>query len=48
MNFSSSVTVKKKERKYLARNKSFDFEKLDFNHCRGQRVNLQVDLITKK
>ena len=42
VDFSSSVTVKKPAIKVLT------FEKLDVNHCRGERVNLQVDLMAKR
>ena len=48
MDFSSSVTVKKRRENILPAIKVLTFEKLDVNHCRGQRVNLQVDLMAKK
>ena len=48
VDYSSSVTVKKRRENILPAIKVLTFEKLDVNHCRGQRVNLQVDLIAKK
>ena len=48
VDFSSSVTVKKRRENILPAIKVLTFEKLDINHCRGQRVYLQVDLIPKK
>ena len=48
VDFSSSVTVKKRRENILPAIKVFTFEKLDVNLFRGQRVNLQVDLMAKK
>ena len=48
VDFSSSVTVKKRRENILPAIKVFAFEKLDVNLFRGQRVNLQVDLMAKK
>ena len=48
VDLSSSVTVKKRREKILPAIKVFTFEKLDVNLFRGQRVNLQVDLMAKK
>ena len=48
MDFSSSVTVKKRRENILPAINVLTLEKLDVNHCRGQRVNLQVVLIAKK
>ena len=48
VDISSSVTVKKRRQNILPTIKVLTFEKLDVNHCRGQRVNLQVDLMAKK
>ena len=48
VDFSSSVTVKKRRQNILPAIKVLTFEKLDVNHFRGQRVNFQVGLIAKK
>ena len=48
VDLSSSVTVKKRRENILPAIKVFTFEKLDVNLFRGQRVNLQVDLMAKK
>ena len=48
VDFSSSVTVKKRRENILPAIKVFTFEKLDVNLFRGQRVNFQVDLMAKK
>ena len=48
VDFSSSVTVKKRRENILPAIKVLTFEKLDVNHFRGQRVNLQVVFIAKK
>ena len=48
VDFSSSVTVKKRRENILPVIKVLTFEKLDVNHFRGQRVNFQVGLIAKK